>query len=134
MVETTPREEIVALHDFFVDWYRGRAGESDFETFEATLAPGFELVSPDGEVVDRPSVIEWIRESRGQYEAEPAGITIRAVEPVFERDDLVLVRYEEHQSGALGETVRLSTALLEGDADAPRGWVWHLVHETWLEE
>jgi hypothetical protein len=130
----TPAEcqrEIEALHDFFVAWYTGET--TDFERLEGALAPGFEMVSPDGERVSREAIVDAIREREAAYESGAFAIDIRNVELLDRGEDYAVLRYEEWQTTPDGENGRLSTVLFHADTDAPGGLSWVTVHETWLE-
>ena len=135
---TVCREEIEALHAFFVRWYCGTVDRSAFARLKEALGPAFERVTPAGEVHDRATVLAGIRES---YDAhETFDIEIRNVEPVAAVGERTLVRYEEWQTTPDGENGRLSTALfgpVEGvDADPSVTPVvsWQYLQETWLNE
>lgn len=129
------RREIESLHEFFVQWYDATLEESDFDRLETALAPGFQMVTPDGIEHDRETVLEGIRDSYGR-DAGSVGvfdIDIRNVEVLEELENHALVRYEEWQTTADGQTGRISTVLFREDASTPSTFRWLDVHETWLE-
>jgi len=135
---TDCEREVEELHALFVRWYRGQADRDEFEHVERALGGSFELLSPDGVVSDRETVLAGIRE---QYDSKTGfDIEIRNVEPIDVDGDRTLVRYEEWQSGSTGgETGRRSTALFappgtaDGDPDRRPTARWLHLQETWLK-
>ena len=115
--------EVARLHRFFQEWFAGRLDEDEFGTCELALAPGFVIVTPAGELVEREQILTAVRNHRG---GEPAGFEIKTVPRSCKRvRGLHLSTYEEHQQGTRS-TVRVSTAVIDDEM------VWHKVHETWL--
>lgn len=137
---STCEREIEELHALFVRWYRGEAETAEFERVERALDGSFELISPDGSLSNRESVLSGVREAHGEQSG--FDIEVRNVEPVCVTDGHALVRYEEWQStpGAGADTGRLSTALFEsvGGDQTPDGGPtrpaarWLYLQETWL--
>jgi len=141
--------EIERLHAFFVRWFQGEADPDEFERVERALAPGFERVSPDGDVHGRDVILERIREIYDRH--DEFDIEIRNVEQVRLGGDWnrTLVRYEEWQTSPEGSNGRLSSALFapvesgtgDGDSadrqdsgvDCELSVRWEYLHETWLE-
>lgn len=118
--------EVARLHQFFQDWFHGALSEEAFADCEQALAPGFTIVTPSGDLVDRDDILEVIRRHRG---GEPPHFAITTVGRHCQRvNDLHLTTYEERQSGTRS-TIRLSTAVL---SEAEGRFRWHAVHETWL--
>lgn len=118
--------EVVRLHRFFQDWFRGDLEEAEFGLCEAALAPGFTIVTPGGELIGREQILEAIRRHRG---GEQPGFTIEAVGRSCQQVAGVHVSsYEERQTGTRS-TVRLSTAVLSEENGR---YLWHNVHETWI--
>ncbi len=118
--------EVAGLHQFFQDWFLGKLDESAFTQCEQALAPGFTIVTPGGDLIERDQILEAIRVHRG---GEPPGFGIRTVARSCQRVRGVHVStYEEHQTGTRS-TVRLSTAVI-GEVDGTLRW--HAVHETWI--
>jgi hypothetical protein len=126
------RREIERLHDFFVDWYTGQADE--FGRMEAAIAPGFVMVGPDSDRLDRESVLSMVREKSGGYQPGEFDIDIRNVELVDAGTEHAVCRYEEWQTTPDEEKGRVSTVLFRTDDSAPTGLAWVTVHETWLDE
>ncbi len=119
-------DEIARLHDFFQGWFLGNLDESAFVQCEEALAPGFTIVTPGGELIDRSHIVEAIRRHRG---GEPPDFQIETVARSCQQvRGLHISTYEERQTGTRS-TVRLSTAVI-GNADG--AFKWHSVHETWM--
>jgi hypothetical protein len=124
------RREIEELHAFFVEWYTGR--RDDFERMERAIGPGFEMVTPDGDCLDREAVLAMVRDGNDQYDPGEFDIEIRNVAAVDTGPDHALVRYEEWQSGPESADGRLSSVLFRPREGAPREIAWASLHETWL--
>ncbi|WP_254838145.1 DUF4440 domain-containing protein [Natronomonas marina] len=133
LTPTACRAEITGLHEFFVEWFAGAAPRSDLSRLERALAPEFEMVTTAGERVDHEALVDGIAESHGRTAGEDFDIDVREIETVALLDDHAVVRYEERQSTAAGETGRVSTALFRADEAAPEGVVWVTLQETGLE-
>ncbi|EMA35435.1 DUF4440 domain-containing protein [Halobiforma nitratireducens] len=125
--------EIESLHEFFVEWYAGQRPKTDAGRLEEALAPGFEMVTPDGDRLAREAVLEGIREDYGRDEPGAFDIDIRNVEVVARTESHATVRYEECQETTDETTGRVSTVLFRDDTDAPGELAWVDLHETWLE-
>jgi len=127
------RQDIVALHDFFVGWYNGDLPESAFETeFAARLDPSFTIIMPSGAELDYETLSAAMRDSFGK---KPGfRIEIRNVRIVKATETTVIATYEEWQENEREEpgsaSARISTVAMT------RGEVlkWLHVHETWLPE
>lgn len=128
------QREIEQLHDFFVDWFRGRVEDRRevFGRFEAVLAADFSMVIPDGRTVPRATLLQGLRASHG---SRPS-VEIRIEQPtlILERDGVVVARYREWQRDSEGERARLSTVVFRRNASQPNGLAWVTVHETWMGE
>jgi hypothetical protein len=125
------RREIVALHEFFVAWFRGSAAEIDFAACEAAFAPDFRMVSPDGMVHGRAAVLQRLRQARNSQPPDFA-IVISGIEPLWRQSDAVLLGYVEQQYRSGSVTRRRSTALFTAEPAAPHGVVWRHLQETWM--
>lgn len=125
--------EVERLHGFFVEWYTGQLKPEAFERMDGAIAPDFEMVTPDGEVLNREAVLGMVRDTRGAYAPGAFGIDVRNFAPVDLGDDRAVVRYEEWQTTPDGTTGRLSTALFRVAPEAPGEFSWITVHETWLD-
>ena len=129
-------QEIEALHAFFVDWFRGTLPDSDaaWARVERVLAPGFCLIAPSGQRLERSALLSGIRGVHGSQADAVFEIWTKNVELVRADEELVAVRYEEWQRRGTEVCGRISSALFRRDAAAPHGVAWLAVHETWLPE
>ena len=119
-------DEVARLHQFFQAWFQGALGDEEFTLCEDALAPGFAIVTPGGDLVNRDEILAAIRVHRG---GEPAEFAIETVGRHCQQvRGLHVTTYEERQMGSR-PTVRLSTAVLSRSDDRFR---WHAVHETWI--
>ena len=126
-------EEIHALHAFFVDWFRGtRASPEDFAVCQASLAPDFRLINPDGTIHDRVSILERLRAARGSASPD---FLIEVLQPrvVWQSADAALLEYVERQYRDGRTTIRQSTGLFTPSWAAPHGVVWRHLQETWID-
>jgi hypothetical protein len=125
-------EEVGALHAFFETWLREREPVMDFSEVESALGQNFRLISPDGKIDERSTVVAWIRDARGSRGAD-FSIVVSDPFPIWMGDDAVLLEYTEHQHRDGQRTRRRSTALFLTNPSAPRGVEWRHLQETWME-
>jgi hypothetical protein len=78
------------------------------------------MITPDGAVHDRLSVVNRLRASRGSSGPD-FSIEIVGLRAVWQRDDTVLLEFIEQQYRDGRITQRRSTGLLTGQPSAPRG-------------
>jgi len=135
--EPTPEacdHEIRALHSFFVDWYTddGALGDTDFDRFEDALASSFETVTPEGDVLTRDGIVDYVYGKHGTHADGGFDIEIRNVEAVDVRAGRILMRYEEWQTVDDETNGRVSTALFGPSESAPEGVEWLHLQETCL--
>ena len=124
-------EEVQRLHAFFGAWFRGEPTVvAGFAACETALAPDFRMVTPDGEVHDRASVIARLRSAR---DSAPADFAIEILQPhvAWRSDDAVLLEFIERQYRDGRIDRRRSTGLFTEEPAAPHGIVWRHLHETW---
>lgn len=135
MKSMTPQaeREIVALHEFFQQWYRGELEATDFARFERALEVDFQIITPEGRLLPRADIIQAVRQQAG---SDPSAVLeIRNVELVAVDSDIAVFRYEEWQSSAGVEPCgRLSSVVFRRRDDADNGLGWRQVQETWLPE
>lgn len=118
--------EVARLHDFFQEWHRGNLPPSEFAICEHALAPGFTIITPVGQLLERNLILDAVRAHHG---GESPDFRISTVGRSCQRvRGLHISTYEEHQEGARS-TIRLSTAVL---SEVENRLVWHAVHETWI--
>ena len=118
--------EVARLHHFFQEWHRGSLEAEEFAQCEAALAPGFTIITPVGQLLERDEILAAVRRHHG---GEGPDFRIKTVARSCQRvRGLHISTYEEHQEGARS-TIRLSTAVLSATDGR---LVWHAVHETWV--
>jgi len=128
------RDEIEALHAFFVDWFRGTAEESELESrLGAKLHPDFESVQPMGHNLTRAMLLELFAGVRGTNPNFRIEIREPRILGVWPDSGLILAGYVEAQFGARfsipAENSRRCTALL---VKGEKGLRWRHIHETGL--
>ena len=132
-LETQLREEVKALHAFFVGWYNANLTERAFETeFMARLDAGFTIITPSGVKLDQEKLVSAMRQSYGK---KPGfRIEIRNVRLLQATETSAVAHYEEWQHNGQESpgtgSGRISTVVFsQGDQ-----LQWLHVHETWLPE
>jgi hypothetical protein len=125
------RDEIEALHVFFVGWFTGRLPETSFEgDLTVRFDSEFVLIPPAGIFLNLEELQQGLRKGYGSN--PDFGIAIRNVRVLRVWDDLVLASYEEWQREALASTppdnARIATVLFR--RSEPLTWLH--VHETWM--
>jgi hypothetical protein len=132
-LETIVREEIEALHRFFIEWFSGAAPESDLEEgILNRLAPDLVFVPPGGSLLGRDALETGLRQGYGTNPDFRIAIRNVTVHRVLESH--VVATYEEWQRNALAskppDNARLATVLFENS----RPLRWLHIHETWMPE
>jgi len=125
--------EVDDLHRFFVAWLGGDAA-AEFARCEAALGPEFQIVEPDGTIVERDPLLRALGSARGRHDDPDRPFSIR-IEDAAARGvsgALCLVTYVERQIVRGRPTARRSSALFRDAPDRPNGVEWLHVHETWL--
>jgi hypothetical protein len=127
------KQEIEALHEFFVGWFSGKLPKSDFNTgFASRFADGFLLIPPAGIVLDLDSLKAGIHEGYGSN--PDFRIAIRNVNIRRQTDDYILATYEEWQRNAIEssppDNARVATVLFTNTEVLK----WLHVHETDMPE
>jgi len=96
------RDEIEALHQFFVDWFSGAAPDRD-DIYEARLLrridPSFCFISPDGAELNRSALANGMRKGHGSnpdFRIAIRDVNVRAV-----CGNHVLATYVEWQRNSL---------------------------------
>jgi hypothetical protein len=128
-LEQAALREIEALHARFARWLG--QGVGDLSHAEATLAPSFRMITPDGALRDRDAVIALLRQARGRFGSD-FSIEIDEAAARAIGDDHVLASYVERQQRAGIVNTRRSSALFHADPAAPCGVVWLHLQETWI--
>ena len=104
LTPTACRAEIAGLHEFFVEWFTGRADGPSPSRLEDALAPEFEMVTPTGERVDREALADGIAESHGRHAGES-----------FDIDGTDHARYFQQAHNGVPVRMALLDILLGGD-------------------
>lgn len=118
--------EVEALHVEFERWFAGSS--DDFERIRSSMADGFTLISPAGDIVEHPELLAGLLASHGSRQIS---IRIENVVVRWSRRPAILATYEEWQDHPGYTTARQSTVLFVEDEAAPAGLLWRHVHETW---
>jgi hypothetical protein len=129
--------EIEALHGFFVAWFSGSLPNTQDildRQLSARLAADFTYLPPGGTLLERSDLIASLRPAHG---SNPAfRIKIGEIEVIAAHGDLAVVRYLEQQTNARNtepaDNARRTTAVLRRADDAPFGWRWQHVQETFV--
>jgi hypothetical protein len=122
-------DEVLRLHAFFEDWFAG-TGDRSLSEFADSLDAGFFLVSPTGRILGRREIIDRIASAFGTGSVE-----IRIEQPILRHDDAIVIgSYQEHQRRDDARTARITTVAMRRSEDAPGGWSWLSVHETWMPD
>lgn len=130
-LDASVRDEVEALHRFFVGWFSGQATHETFDSeFLRRFAPEFLLVPPAGVLLSLEELASAVR--RGHGSNPDFRIKIRNVNIRWEMSEEVLATYEEWQRNALASTppdnARIATVLFR--KGEPLQWLH--VHETWM--
>ena len=124
--------EVIKRHDFFVEWFTGRASEDELAISIRAFAPDMVMIEPDSNTIGTEEIVAMITGARGK---RPADFEIR-VDMITARqisEDIALVVYDEHQVIDGQKSARRSSAVFSADADAPEGVVWRQLQETWIK-
>ena len=132
------RREVIELHQFFEDWFNGSLPpmEEPFRRFDSVMAPGFMIISPNGERTERGELVSRLREAHGiwRQNSRPGRIWIENLQVRHQVGNQAMVIYEEWQEIEGEARGRLSTAVLQQHSGAPNGLQWLHVHEVWMPE
>ena len=131
-------DEIVALHDFFTDWFSGRCAKDD-ALFKRRLIDRMDedlvLIQPGGESIGKTVFCNAVWNGYGKSPEFRAIIRNVELRPA-ELPQHVLVTYEEWQRGAKNskpeDNARVASVLFALDDDQPGRWIH--IHETWLPD
>lgn len=132
------RGEVYDLHQFFQDWFNARIEPTDgnFDRFEGVLAPGFQIVFPNGQIIDRDALTARVRAAHGANvrSGAPIRIWIDAYRSRPIEEGLQLVTYQEWQQTVGPPRGRRATAVMRHREGRPRNVEWLHVHEVWLPD
>ena len=110
--------EIEALHAEFRSWFRGES--DDPARMEASFAPDFTFITPQGAMVYRDELMKNLLSGRG---AKKIHIRVDNVDVRWSDGDAIVATYEEFHVHTDYTTVRHSTVLLTLDEAAPGGFL-----------
>ena len=130
-IDAACRAEVVRLHRFFDEWFRGVLPDDDaaFAALENALADDFAIVTPGGDRLGRAALLAGLRARHGAARGTDFAIEVRGVASRPVADGLAVVEYEEWQRRDGAWRGRRSTAVIAWDRPIPE---WIRVHETWL--
>ena len=132
-LESEVRDEIVALHEFFVGWFSGTLPTSAFETqFLPRFSPDFLLIPPAGILLTLEDFQAGLRASHGTN--PDFRIAIRNVRLRGVLDSHLLATYEEWQRNALASKPPDNARIASVVFNRAPSLQWLHVHETWLPE
>jgi hypothetical protein len=132
-LEDLVRDEVIALHDFFVGWFSGKLAKDTFETqFLARFDSEFILIPPAGVVLPLKDFQTVFYDAHGSN--PDFKIAIRNVRLCRVMDGFVLATYEEWQRNAIAsdppDNGRVASVIFANTTPIK----WLHVHETWLPE
>ena len=127
------RREVTELYKFFEDWFNGRIEltEEGFSRLRDVVADGFQIVFPNGQMIDRDDLLNRVRAAHG---TEPLRIWIEGYRSRAIDEGLQLTTYQEWQSTDGPPRGRRVTAVLRRKPGARNGVEWLHVHEVWLPD
>ena len=132
-LELVVRDEVEALHVFFVGWFSGMLPVDAFETdFLGRFDEEFLLIPPAGALLSRAEFQSAVRRSHGTN--PDFRIAIRNVKVHRVLGDHVLATYEEWQRNALASTPPDNARIVTVIFRKARSLQWVHVHETRLPE
>ena len=131
---TRVENEIIELHQFFLDWYNNKLSPSDenFTRVSDVLAPDFTIIFPSGENVFCQPLLDRLRNANNIH--ANMRIWIRNIKVRFHIGNLILATYEEWQEIDGLITSRLSSVVFQDNETKPNGLQWLHVHETWINK
>lgn len=132
-LESVIRDEVEALHVFFVGWFSGMLPVDDFEKeFLSRFDEEFLLIPPAGALLSLAEFQSAVRRSHGTN--PDFRIAIRNVKLHRVLDDHVLATYEEWQRNALASTPPDNARIVTVIFRKAQSLQWVHVHETRLPE
>jgi hypothetical protein len=126
------KQEIVELHRFFEDWFRGElpSTEGVFSRFSTVTGADFVIITPTGQLIERAELIPNLRAAHGSR--PDVRIWIEGAKLRQQLGDIRIATYEEWQRQGESTSARLSTVVFREQAGVANSLVWLHVHETWL--
>ncbi|NKB35579.1 MAG: hypothetical protein GKR93_00230 [Gammaproteobacteria bacterium] len=131
-LEKDVRIEVEELHQFFVDWFNGKADQSVFDEFTSRFDSKVHYIGPGGALLDQTALTGFLAGARGI--ASDFRIAIRDVKVLHQSDSHIIATYTEWQRHAVfsdrPESGRRTTVVLSKS----KPFRWLHIHETWLPE
>lgn len=127
-------QEIIRLHDFFVEWMTGSVEQTDeeFARFADSIGEAFYIVAPSGHLTRRATLISGLYNTYDQQ--QNFHIWIENIQVQHLLGEVIVATYEEWQKTRDDgkTTARLSSVVFTKDNTKSNGLLWQCVHETWL--
>lgn len=126
-------QEVEELHRFFEDWFNANVADDDavYARFRKALSERFEMTSPDGDTLDRDTVLRVVRAEHGKRPG--TRVWIENASARLLGDGMYDVTYEEWQSRDTVTRGRRSQALMRQSETAPMRVEWVRLTEAWIE-
>ena len=126
--------EIIRLHQFFVDWFKGALPNTAeaFTPFSDAMDDRFLIISPTGQAKTCEQIVDSLKAAYGAMPDIEIWIENVAVRRQFV--DMAVVTYEEWQKRGNKTTCRLSTVLFKQTPHTIYRLRWLHLHETWLDK
>ncbi len=132
------RREVTELYQFFEDWFNGRIELTDegFSRLRDVVADGFQIVFPNGQMIDRDDLLERVRSAHGTdgRTGPPLRIWVDGYRSRAIDEGLQLTTYQEWHLTEGAPRGRRVTAELRRRPGARNGVEWLHVHEVWLPD
>ena len=121
------KNEIVALHNNFVDWYNGKMSKSVFDDkIKSHFDSNFKIVFPDGSTHNKDVLSTLIYADYNT--SHNFGIKIKDVQLQMLGDGYVIAAYKEYQY--TGKKIELKLNTLSVLKTNETGITWLHIHET----
>lgn len=127
-------QEIIRLHEFFVEWMTGILIQTDesFALCADSMSENFYIVAPSGQLTARDALVEGLYNTYNQRQG--FRIWIENVQVRHTLGGVIVATYEEWQELEGKTNARLSTVVFTADKSMPNGLLWQCVHETRLPQ
>jgi hypothetical protein len=129
-------KEIIELHQFFQDWFNAKLPrtEAAFSRFDSVMAPGFQIITPEGRMVEKDDLNNRLEKAHGAFAETGIRIWVENIRVRPLAEGLWIATYEEWQEEKDKVKTRLSTAIFALREQTPNNIWWRHVHETWLPD
>lgn len=122
-------KEISELHEFFQNWFNGIIPQDEFKRFTAVMDESFQMISPQGELIERSVLVSSLEKSYGKNSNIRISVTNTVIHEIS--PDNYLATYHEIQHHSDETTTRISSALFQRNEKLINNYTWLHVHETW---